>query len=111
MRFVLSALLLLSGPALAQAPVLPGATAQAPKLEIRFVTESTDTQRFFDRAEPKGVPLVSGDAVQVVAEHAGLVRVFVKGGFGWVAPANLSTEPPALPEPAPGELPPLLPPG
>lgn len=107
MRSLLSvALLLLAAPAVAQVPGLP---AEAPKAEVRFVVADTDTQRFHDAEAPKGVPLVAGEAVQVVTEHKGMVRVFVKGGFGWVPKAGLTTEPPAVP--APGGLPPLLPPG
>ncbi len=110
MRCLVAALLMsVASPALAQAPAAPAAPQM--QLDIRFVVQDTDTQRFIDRDDLKGVPLVARDAVQVVAEHEGMVRVFVKGGFGWVAPELLSKEPPALPEPEPGALPPLLPPG
>jgi len=108
--------LLGAAPALAQQPLaLPGMPA-VPQGETLFVVDDVDSQRFFDDESVRGVPLKAREAVTVVTRHEGLVRVFVRGRFGWVAPAALTDELPPLPEEAgdgapegEGELPPLLP--
>jgi len=93
--------LLAAAPAMAQQPlVLPGAPPAIPQGETLFVLEATDSQRFFDDAEVKGVPLLAREAVTVITRHQGLVRVFVRGRYGWVPEAALSAELPELPEPA-----------
>jgi len=111
MRLVFAVLLALpllpAAPAFAQQPfVLPGAAV--PQGETLFVVEDTETQRFYDNAEAKGVQLIAREAVTVITRHEGLVRVFVKGRYGWVAEAKLTAELPPIAPPA-GQVPPLLP--
>ena len=94
------------GWALAQAPIT---VAPTPQGETRFVVADTATTRFLTGPAAAGPALAAGEAVTVVTEADGRVRVFVRGQFGWVDAAGLTTELPAVPEPT--ELPPLLPPG
>jgi hypothetical protein len=90
----------------------PGGLTLGPALpaaETRFVVSDAATQRFLSGSTAVGPALTAGEAVTVVTEANGLVRVFVRGQFGWIPAAGLTTTPPPLP--APTELPSLLPPG
>jgi hypothetical protein len=105
-------LTLLPSMAMAQVPAgldMPGVAV--PQGQIRFVVADTTTQRFFAGSEAAGPALSAGEAVTLVTEAKGRVRILVRGAFGWVPAAALSEAPPPIELTPPGELPSLLPPG
>lgn len=101
--------LCLAAPALAQVP--SPASAQVPRGETQFVVADTPSVRFFSGSDAPGPMLKAGEAVTVVTLGKKRARILVRGRYGWVPLSSLSTEPPVVEAPAPGELPPLLPPG
>jgi len=98
-------LLALTGAAHAQAPITLNLGDDS-ALPTKFVVDNVDSTRFVDKDLP-GKNFAAGDAVQVLFESNGLVRIKKGNAFGWVPATALTDEAPAPPEPL--ELPPGIP--
>jgi len=82
--------LLVSTLGYAQSPLSFG-----PRGESRWLTEDTETQRFFAiDEEARGPKLLAGDEVELIVANGDRVRVKKGSRYGWVSASVLTAEPP-----------------